>query len=119
MEKTERERKVTRAVEWVGLTDKMNSKPADMSGGECQRTAIARAIVHEPALLLADEPTANLDAENSHNLMKIISKLNSEISTSFVFATHDEKIMGYLRRIIHLEDGKIINDEKISNPKSA
>ena len=119
MEKTERERKVTRAVEWVGLTDKINSKPADMSGGECQRTAIARAIVHEPALLLADEPTANLDAENSHNIMKILSKLNSEISTSFVFATHDEKIMGYLKRIIHLEDGKIINDEKISMPKSS
>ena len=115
----ERKRKVTRAVEWVGLTDKINSKPADMSGGECQRTAIARAIVHEPALLLADEPTANLDAENSHNIMKILSKLNSEISTSFVFATHDEKIMGYLKRIIHLEDGKIINDEKISKPKSS
>ena len=119
MKSTEREKKVTQAVEWVGLKDKINSKPADMSGGEYQRTAIARAIVHEPALLLADEPTANLDAKNSHNIMKILSKLNSEISTSFVFATHDEKIMGYLRRIVHLEDGKIINDEKTSNPKSA
>jgi|TARA_B100001105_G_scaffold210807_1_gene175368 putative ABC transport system ATP-binding protein len=114
----EREKKVTQAIEWVGLNEKRNSRPADMSGGECQRTAIARAIVHEPSLLLADEPTANLDAENSHNIMKILSKLNSEISTSFVFATHDEKIMGYLRRIIHLDDGKIINDEKISKPKS-
>ena len=112
----EREKKVTQAIEWVGLNEKRNSRPADMSGGECQRTAIARAIVHEPSLLLADEPTANLDAENSHNIMNILSKLNSEISTSFVFATHDEKIMGYLRRIIHLDDGKIINDEKISKP---
>ena len=119
IEQTEREKKVSRAIEWVGLSDKIKSRPADMSGGECQRTAIARAIVHEPALLLADEPTANLDAENSHNIMKILSKLNSEISTSFVFATHDEKIMGYLRRIIHLEDGKIINDEKILKPTSA
>ena len=119
IEQTEREKKVSRAIEWVGLSDKKNSRPADMSGGECQRTAIARAIVHEPALLLADEPTANLDAENSHNIMNILSKLNSEISTSFVFATHDEKIMGYLRRIIHLEDGKIINDEKILKPTSA
>ena len=119
VEKSEREKKVSQAIEWVGLSDKKNSKPADMSGGECQRTAIARAIVHEPALLLADEPTANLDAKNSHNIMKILSKLNSEISTSFVFATHDEKIMGYLRRIIHLEDGKIINDEKISKPESS
>ena len=119
IEKSEREKKVSQAIEWVGLSDKKNSKPADMSGGECQRTAIARAIVHEPALLLADEPTANLDAKNSHNIMRILSKLNSEISTSFVFATHDEKIMGYLRRIIHLEDGKIIDDEKISKPKSS
>ncbi|MBT3665833.1 ABC transporter ATP-binding protein [bacterium] len=118
IEKSEREKKVSQAIEWVGLSDKKNSKSADMSGGECQRTAIARAIVHEPALLLADEPTANLDAKNSHNIMKILSKLNSEISTSFVFATHDEKIMGYLRRIIHLEDGKIINDEKISKLES-
>ena len=88
-----------------------------LSGGECQRTAIARAIVHEPALILADEPTANLDVENSHQIMKIMLKLNNELSTSFVFATHDEKIMGYLRRIIHLEDGKIIKDEIIENPK--
>ena len=117
VEKTDRVKKVTQAIEWVGLQDKINSKPAQMSGGECQRTAIARAIVHEPALLLADEPTANLDAENSHNIMKILSKLNTEMSTSFVFATHDEKIMGYLKRIIHLGDGKILNDKKISIPK--
>ena len=117
VEKTDRVKKVTQAIEWVGLQDKINSKPAQMSGGECQRTAIARAIVHEPALLLADEPTANLDAENSHNIMKILSKLNTEMSTSFVFATHDEKIMGYLKRIIHLEDGKILNDKKISIQK--
>ncbi|MEE2858594.1 MAG: ABC transporter ATP-binding protein [Candidatus Neomarinimicrobiota bacterium] len=111
-----RKRKVEQAVEWVGLTDKLNSKPSMLSGGECQRTAIARAIVHEPALILADEPTANLDAKNSHQIMKIMLKLNEELKTSFVFATHDEKIMGYLRRIIHLEDGKIIKDEKIKDP---
>ena len=89
-----------------------------LSGGECQRTAIARAIVHEPALVLADEPTANLDAENSHHIMKIMVKLNKELATSFIFATHDEKIMDYLRRIIHLDDGQIINDEQIDRPKS-
>ena len=70
-----RKRKVEQAVEWVGLTDKLNSKPSMLSGGECQRTAIARAIVHEPALILADEPTANLDAKNSHQIMKIMLKL--------------------------------------------
>ena len=82
-----------------------------LSGGECQRTAIARAIVNQPALIMADEPTANLDAENSHNIMRILTKLNEELDTSFVFATHDEKIMGYLKRIISLEDGNIVKDE--------
>ncbi|MEA1881161.1 MAG: ABC transporter ATP-binding protein [Candidatus Marinimicrobia bacterium] len=113
----ERKRLVNQAVEWVGLADKIDSRPAQLSGGECQRTAIARAIVNEPALILADEPTANLDAENSHQIMKIMVRLNKELETSFIFATHDEKIMAYLRRIIHLEDGRIVQDEKIENPR--
>ena len=115
---TERESRVTQAIEWVGLSDKTDSRPAMLSGGECQRTAIARAIVHQPALILADEPTANLDAENSHHIMKIMVRLNRELSTSFIFATHDEKIMAYLRRIIHLDDGQITKDEQIDNPKA-
>jgi len=115
----ERDKKVAQAIEWVGLSDKRDSRPAMLSGGECQRTAIARAIVHQPALVLADEPTANLDAENSHHIMKILVRLNEELSTSFIFATHDEKIMAYLRRIIHLDDGEITEDEKIENPKAS
>ena len=115
---TEREKRVTQAIEWVGLSDKTDSRPAMLSGGECQRTAIARAIVHQPALILADEPTANLDAENSHHIMKIMVRLNRELSTSFIFATHDEKIMAYLRRIINLDDGQITEYEQIDNPKS-
>jgi len=118
IDKNERRSMVEQAVESVGLTDKMDSRPNMLSGGECQRTAIARAIVHQPALVLADEPTANLDAENSHHIMKILSNLNQELSTSFIFATHDEKIMAYLRRIIHLDDGKITEDEIIDNPKT-
>ena len=114
----EREEKVAQAIESVGLSDKRDFRPAMLSGGECQRTAIARAIVHQPALVLADEPTANLDAENSHHIMKIMVRLNKELSTSFIFATHDEKIMAYLRRIIHLDDGQITEDEKIKNPRS-
>ena len=97
MNKEDRIQKVNQAIEWVGLTNKRNSKPNMLSGGECQRTAIARALVHDPVLVMADEPTANLDAENSHNIMKILTKLNKELDTSFVFATHDEKIMGYLK----------------------
>ena len=108
---SERKRIVDQAIEWVSLEDKRDSRPNKLSGGECQRTAIARAIVHQPAMVMADEPTANLDAENSHNIMKILVNLNEEIETSFVFATHDEKIMGYLKRIIRLEDGKIVKDE--------
>ena len=117
VDSNKREKKVNQAIEWVGLGDKRNSKPNMLSGGECQRTAIARAIVHQPALVMADEPTANLDAENSHHIMQILVELNKELSTSFVFATHDEKIMGYLRRIVHLDDGQINKDEQVKNPK--
>jgi putative ABC transport system ATP-binding protein len=119
IDEDERRSMVEQAIESVGLTDKMDSRPNMLSGGECQRTAIARAIVHQPALILADEPTANLDAENSHHIMKILSNLNQEMSTSFIFATHDEKIMTYLKRIIHLDDGQITKDEKIENPKAS
>ena len=115
----EREERVAQAMEWVGLSNKTDSRPAMLSGGECQRTAIARAIVHQPALVLADEPTANLDAENSHHIMKIMLQLNHKLSTSFIFATHDEKIMAYLKRIIHLDVGQITEDEIIENPKAS
>ena len=118
IDKDERISMVEQAVKSDGLTDKMDSRPNMLSGGECQRTAIARAIVHQPALVLADEPTANLDAENSHHIMKILVRLNQELSTSFIVATDDEKIMAYLRRIIHLDDGEITEDENISNPKA-
>ena len=109
----DRENKVLEAIEWVGLSDKIHSRPNQLSGGQCQRTAIARAIVHQPSLVLADEPTANLDAENSHHIMEIMKSLNIKLNTSFIFATHDEKIMGYLHRIIHLDDGKICEDKII------
>ena len=109
----EREKLVSEAIEAVGLSHRRNARPTTLSGGESQRTAIARAIVHKPALILADEPTANLDAENSHHIMKILVELNKELTSSFVFATHDEKIMGYLKRIVYLEDGQIIKDETI------
>jgi putative ABC transport system ATP-binding protein len=105
------------AIESVGLSDKISSKPNQLSGGQCQRTAIARAIVHKPSLVLADEPTANLDSENSHHIMKIMKDLNRDLDTSFIFATHDDKIMGYLKRIIYLEDGQICKDKEIKKPK--
>ena len=110
---SERKKAVMDAIQWVGLADKIKSKPPQLSGGESQRVAIARAMVKRPELVLADEPTANLDAENSHHILRTMEKLNKELQTTFVFATHDDKVIGYLRRIIRLEDGKVVSDENI------
>lgn len=109
----ERKKAVLDAIEWVGLTGKLKSKPPQLSGGESQRVAIARAMVKKPALVLADEPTANLDAENSHHILQTMEKLNRELETTFIFATHDDKVIKYLKRIITLEDGKVVSDEII------
>ena len=109
----ERKKAVLDALEWVGLTDKVKSRPPQLSGGESQRVAIARAMVKKPELVLADEPTANLDAENSHHILQTMEKLNKDLQTTFVFATHDDKVIGYLRRIIQLEDGKVVADENV------
>jgi len=102
-----RHKAVMEALNWVGLTDKEKSRPSQLSGGECQRVAIARAMVKRPAIVLADEPSANLDAKNSHNILQTMKKLNEELKTTFIFATHDEKVMQYLTRIVTLKDGRI------------
>lgn len=114
IEASKRKQMVTDALEWVGLTDKINSRPAQLSGGECQRVAIARAMVKKPMIVLADEPTANLDAANSHHILQTMEKLNREFKTTFIFATHDEKVISYIRRKIYLEDGKVTTDEIIT-----
>jgi putative ABC transport system ATP-binding protein len=108
--KKEIHEKVCNILELVGLKDKMNKRPAALSGGECQRVAIARAMVKNPDIILADEPTANLDSDNSHAILKIMKELNQKFSTTFVFSTHDEKVMKYLERRIILCDGKIVDD---------
>lgn len=113
MPKTQRKQAVMQALDWVGLTDKAHSRPSQLSGGESQRVAIARAMVKRPAIVLADEPSANLDAENSHNILRTMLKLNQELNTTFIFATHDEKVMQYLRRIITLKDGEVEYDRLI------
>ncbi|MDF9796291.1 putative ABC transport system ATP-binding protein [Catalinimonas alkaloidigena] len=112
---SERKKAVMEALEWVGLTDKVDSKPANLSGGESQRVAIARAMVKRPAILLADEPSANLDAKNAHNILQLMKKLNEELETTFIFSTHDEKVMQYLDRIISLADGKVVKDELVEH----
>ena len=90
-----------------------DKKPSKLSGGEGQRVAIARAMVKRPEIVLADEPTANLDAANAHAIIKTMKKLNEELKTTFLFSTHDEKVMGYLNRMVHLRDGKIDKDELV------
>jgi len=107
---SDRRKMVLDALEWVGLTDKAGSRPSQLSGGECQRVAIARAMVKRPIVVLADEPTANLDAANSHNILKTMVKLNADLKTTFLFATHDDKVISYLKRKISLVDGKIVSD---------
>ncbi|MFC1743696.1 ABC transporter ATP-binding protein [Candidatus Riflebacteria bacterium] len=104
---------VSEILEKVGLGDKMDKIPATLSGGECQRVAIARAMVKNPSIVLADEPTANLDAENSHAILKVLEKLNEEMGTTFVFSTHDEKVMKYLKRVVRLIDGRVEKDETL------
>ena len=107
----EQKKAVLDALEWVGLTDKKDSRPAQLSGGECQRVAIARAMVKRPEIVLADEPTANLDAKNSHHILQTMEKLNADFKTTFIFATHDDKVIKYLNRKISLEDGTVTADK--------
>ncbi|MBN1164602.1 MAG: ABC transporter ATP-binding protein [Candidatus Krumholzibacteriota bacterium] len=113
MEADRRRRAVTQALEWVGLTDRAQQRPAQLSGGESQRVAVARAMVKKPEIVLADEPTANLDAENSHNILRMMVELNTELETTFIFATHDEKVIRYLRRRITLRDGRVVEDREM------
>jgi putative ABC transport system ATP-binding protein len=114
IEASRRKQLVEEALEWVGLSDRADSRPSQLSGGQSQRVAIARAMVKKPELVLADEPTANLDAANSHHIMKTMATLNEQLETTFVFATHDEKVIGYLKRKVTLVDGRVAKDENFA-----
>ena len=105
---------VMEALQWVNLLDKVKSRPSQLSGGQSQRVAIARAIVKKPNIILADEPTANLDAENSHHILQLMEKINKDLGTTFIFSTHDEKVMKYVRRKITLLDGEVSNDHFVN-----
>lgn len=114
----ERKKRVMEALDWVGLSSMAKKRPDKLSGGEGQRVAIARAIVKQPEILIADEPTANLDAKNAHAIVQTMQRLNEELNTTFLFSTHDEKVMRYLKRIVHLDDGRIVKDENIEHKKT-
>jgi len=108
----DRERRSTEILAEVGLEGLGDRRPAQMSGGQQQRVAVARAIVSKPALVLADEPTANLDSHTAEQLMELFVELNEHHGTTFVIATHDQRVMRYARRVVHMLDGKVVDDKR-------
>lgn len=115
----ERKERVEYLLDSVGLSDRLKHRPDQMSGGEQQRVAIARALASNPIVVLADEPTANLDTENGQQAIGIMQKLNEETGTAFVFATHDPRVMAFARRVIKMQDGRIMdNGNGVLKPES-
>lgn len=109
--KKERKRIAVELLEAVGLPDKIDNRPGDLSGGQQQRIAVARALASKPRFILADEPTANLDSKSTAELLDIMEKMNRQYKITFIFSTHDSRVMDRARRIITIEDGKVANDE--------
>jgi putative ABC transport system ATP-binding protein len=108
----QRKQRVMELLEAIDMTDRANHRPDQLSGGQQQRVAVARALSTDPTMILADEPTANLDTENGEQVMEIMKKLNEETGTTFVFATHDPRVIKYAKRVVTLQDGLIVNDSK-------
>ncbi|MCB0149805.1 MAG: ABC transporter ATP-binding protein, partial [Caldilineaceae bacterium] len=108
----ERRERVMGLLDAVGLADRINNRPDQLSGGQQQRVAIARALAPRPLMVLADEPTANLDTANGEQAMEIMKRLNEQTGTAFIFATHDPRVMAYARRTVNMLDGRIVDDSK-------
>lgn len=115
--KLQRDRRVAELLAAVGLSDKADSRPAQLSGGQQQRVAVARALASKPAFVLADEPTANLDGASAANLLDIMEKLNREENTTFLFSTHDARVIERARRVITLVDGQVSSDSAALSPE--
>ncbi len=113
----ERKERVMELLKAVDLADRANNRPDQLSGGQQQRIAVARALASGPTLILADEPTANLDTANGQQVMEIMQKLNEKTGVTFIFATHDPRVIKYAKRIITLRDGLIV-EENVQSPKS-
>jgi len=110
--KTDRDLRTAELLRAVGLGEMMDRRPSKLSGGQQQRVAVARALASKPKFVLADEPTANLDSKSTENLLDIMEKLNKEEKITFIFSTHDQRVVNKARRVITLEDGVIISDIK-------
>jgi putative ABC transport system ATP-binding protein len=111
LSKREREQAVMRVIEEVGLADRIHNKPSELSGGQRQRVAIARALVTRPLIVLADEPTANLDSETGHKIVELMRTINEAEKTTFIFSTHDAHIMEHARRIVNIRDGLFTGED--------
>jgi putative ABC transport system ATP-binding protein len=107
---TDRRERVMQLLASVDMADRADHRPDQLSGGEQQRVAVARALAPEPSMILADEPTANLDTSNGEQVMEIMTRLNKETGVTFIFATHDPRVMKYARRVVTLRDGKVVED---------
>ena len=110
LKKNARDERVTQLFKQIGLEDKLNVRPGKLSGGQQQRVAVARALASKPQFVLADEPTANLDSKSAANLLDIMTKLNKDEEITFIFSTHDQRVIDRARRVITLVDGRIAND---------
>lgn len=111
LSKVEREKRAIELLEAVGLVDRINNKPSELSGGQQQRIAVARALASKPSFVLADEPTANLDSVTADSLLDLMEKLNKDFNMTFVFSTHDQRVINRAHRIITLHDGAVERDE--------
>jgi len=110
--KTKRDERTYELLKAVGLEDRIHSRPSKLSGGQQQRVAVARALASKPKFVLADEPTANLDSKSTETLLDIMEKLNKDENITFIFSTHDARVVKKARRVITVEDGKVISDER-------
>ena len=111
----ERDVRARAVLEEVGLSDRMHNRPAELSGGQQQRVAVARAIVSDPAIVLADEPTANLDSGTGENLLRLMQRMNREKNVTFIFSTHDSMVMSFAGRLVMMKDGRVV-DDRSENP---
>lgn len=115
IELKKREQRIYALIEQIGLSDKLDSRPSQLSGGQQQRVAVARALASKPKFILADEPTANLDTQSANNLLDIMYKLNQEEHMTFLFSTHDQRVIDRAKRVITLVDGRIVSDTAKQN----